>query len=143
MRARAVVPAKRDQPLAGLGALLAVDRDVGVAEPVDALELVADEEELAAGHEVDQLALEPVRVLELVDEHVGEPLPVGLGQVGSGAQEIAGPQLEVGEVDQAAGVLQVAVGGIEEHAAAARARARSAAASSSRAACSSSASASL
>ena len=49
VRTRAMVPAKRDQLVPRRGPLLAVDRDVGVAEPVDALELVADEEELAAG----------------------------------------------------------------------------------------------
>ena len=115
VRTRAMVPAKRDQLVPRRGPLLAVDRDVGVAEPVDALELVADEEELAAGDEVDQLALKPVRVLELVDEHVREPLAVRLGQVGPGEQEVARAELEVGEVHQAARVLQVAVGRVEQH----------------------------
>ena len=86
-----------------------------MAEPVDALELIADEEELAAGDKVDQLALEPVRVLELVDEHVGEPLAVRLRQVGPGEQKVARAELEVGEVHQAARVLQVAVRRVEQH----------------------------
>ena len=115
VRTRAMVPAKRDELIPRRGPLLAVDRDVGVAEPIDALELVADEEELAAGDEVDQLALKPVRVLELVDEHVREPLAVRLGQVGPGEQEVARAELEVGEVHQAARVLQVAVRRVEQH----------------------------
>ena len=67
---------------AGLGlgpvAALAEDVEVGVAEPVDRLQLVADDHQLglAAAQRLDQTQLEPVRVLELVDEDVAEPGPV-------------------------------------------------------------------
>src|SRR5262249_58087194 len=66
--ARAVVRGQR-QPLRRSLAPGAKDVDVRVAERVDRLELVADEEQILpvpAGKEVDQLALERVRVLELV-----------------------------------------------------------------------------
>src|SRR5205085_761428 len=53
-------------------ATLLEDLDVGVQEAVDRLELVADEEELVARDQVDQLALQPVRVLELVDADLAE-----------------------------------------------------------------------
>ena len=50
---------------------LAEHLDVGVAEAVDRLELVADEEHVLragpAAQQVDDVALQPVRVLELVD----------------------------------------------------------------------------
>ena len=55
----------------GLAPLLE-DLDVGVPEAVDRLELVADEEEVVARDQVDQLALEAVRVLELVDADLAE-----------------------------------------------------------------------
>ena len=51
---------------------LAEDLDVRVAETVDRLELVADEEDFLARDEIDQLALEPVGVLELVHEDRGK-----------------------------------------------------------------------
>ncbi len=43
------------------------DRHVGVAEAVDRLQLVADEEHVVAVERVDELQLQPVGVLELVD----------------------------------------------------------------------------
>ena len=70
LRARAVVADERESSALGL-APLAEDLNVRVPEPIDRLELVADEEEPGLCRtlcdEVDQLALEPVRVLELVD----------------------------------------------------------------------------
>src|SRR5206468_3660552 len=68
LRPRAVVARQRQQ-LLRLRAPLAEDGDVSVAEAVDRLELVTDEEELRRGtaQQVDELALQAVRVLELVD----------------------------------------------------------------------------
>ena len=63
---RAVVLGQRKHA-AALAPTGAEDVDVGVAKAIDRLELVADEEELAGGEEVDELALEPIRVLKLVD----------------------------------------------------------------------------
>ena len=62
--------------------LLAVDLDVRVAEAVDRLELVADEEQarIRAAQLLDQPQLEAVRVLELVDHEVGELLAVAISQ---------------------------------------------------------------
>ena len=76
---RAVVLRQREDA-ARLRAPLAEDPDVGVAEAVDRLELVPDEEELVhaglsrldAREQVDELALEPVRVLELVHHERAE-----------------------------------------------------------------------
>ena len=73
----AVVLGEREHAARGF-APLAKDLDVGVAEAVDGLELVADEEQLLARQRVDQLALEPVRVLELVDQHLPEPPALAL-----------------------------------------------------------------
>ena len=71
--ARAVVPRERQQ-LLRLCAPLAEDADVCMPEAVDRLELVADEEELGVrgAQQVDELALEAVRVLELVDHDRAE-----------------------------------------------------------------------
>ena len=49
--------------------------------------------------EVDQLALEPVRVLELVDHDHAEPQPRRLADVVVVAEEVAGCELEILEVD--------------------------------------------
>ena len=69
LRARAVARARSLAPLAE-------DLDVRVPEAVDRLELVSDEEPLAVsarrGDEVDQLALQTIRVLELVDHDRAE-----------------------------------------------------------------------
>ncbi len=56
LRPGAVV-ARQGEHAARLGPPLPEDGDVGVAEPVDRLELVADEEEVVTRDEVDQLAL--------------------------------------------------------------------------------------
>ena len=96
---RAVVLGEGQHSARGLAAL-AEDLDVGVAEAVDRLELVADEEEILGRQQVDQLALEPVRVLELVDEDGAEApaLPLADGRVV--AEEVAGVQLQVFEVER-------------------------------------------
>ena len=114
--ARAVVLGEREDA-AGLLPPLAEDLDVGVAEAVDGLELVADEEELlvlrALGEQVDDLALEPVRVLELVDHDRAEPPALPLPDPGVVPQEVAGSELEVLEVERRLAVLRRAVGAAE------------------------------
>ncbi len=101
----------RQPPHAGLAEprpALAEDRHVGVAEAVDRLELVADREQVVALERLEHVELEPVRVLELVDHDQLEPLgPRGAG--GGVGEQVAHPQLEVGEVDRGAGGL----GGVE------------------------------
>ena len=72
-------------------------------ESVDGLELVPDREDvgqLGMGEEVDELALQPVGVLELVDHHEPETHLHGLANVSSIAQEVARGELEILEVDR-------------------------------------------
>ena len=95
---------------------LAEDRHVGMTEPVDRLELVADDEEIAALdrlEQVEQLRLQAVRVLELVDHDGAEPLPLALPDLRVVPEEIAGAELEVLEVERGLAVLRVRVGGRE------------------------------
>src|SRR5207245_2295591 len=72
---------------------LAEHLDVRMPEPVDRLELVADEEHFLlarpAGEEVDQLALQPIRVLELIDHHGPEPELLAGANRGVVAQKVA------------------------------------------------------
>ena len=79
--ARPVV-ARQRQTLRRRLAPLAEHLDVGVPEAVDRLELVADEEDVArarpAAQQVDDVALQAVRVLELVDHDRAEPQLLGL-----------------------------------------------------------------
>ena len=76
--ARAVAPRQR-QARRGALAPRAEELDVGVAEAVDGLARVADEDPLAVGPDerVEQPALQAVRVLELVHEHEVEALAHG------------------------------------------------------------------
>ena len=99
----------------GTGPPLAEDLHVGVAEAVDRLELVADEEPLRVrpGQQVDELALEPVRVLELVDHDRAEAQPLALAQALVVAQQVAGVQLEILEVERRLAVLRRCVLGGE------------------------------
>ncbi len=100
LRPRAVVAREREQVLRLLAAL-AEDLEIRVAEPVDRLELVADGEDLGVirvRDEVDQLALEPVRVLELVDHDHPEAELRRLTNSAVVAQQIAGRELEILEV---------------------------------------------
>src|ERR1700757_5284270 len=85
-----VVERERERLLDGL-APLAEDLHVGVAEAVDRLELVADEEELGLGgpEQVDDLRLEAVRVLELVDEDRAEAPLLALAELRLRAEEVA------------------------------------------------------
>ena len=110
---RAVVLRQREHA-ADLLAPLAEDLDVRVPEAVDRLELVADEEDLGVllGEQVDQLALQPVRVLELVDHDRAEAPALALADLGVLAQELARQQLEILEVERRLAVLRLAVGAV-------------------------------
>ena len=102
LRAGAIVAAECQQVL-GLCPALAEDLDIGVPEAVDRLELVADGEDLGrlgVRSELDQLALEAVRVLELVDHDEPEPQPDGVANGLVVAKQVARRELEVLEVDR-------------------------------------------
>ena len=117
LRPRAVVLRQRQHGRRDR-ATLAEHRDVGVAEPVDRLELVADDEQVtlgAGGEEVEELRLEAVRVLELVDHHRAEPLALALPDRGHVSQQVARTQLEVLEVERRLGVLRLGVRLCERH----------------------------
>src|SRR5262249_53487352 len=105
--ARAVVRGQR-QPLRGRLAPGAEDVDVRVAERVDRLELVADEEQVLLGparEEVDQLALERVRVLELVDHDRAEAQLLRLADAHVVGKEIPREELQVLEVERRLALL--------------------------------------
>ena len=101
---RAVVLGQREHAAGGL-APLAEDLDVRVPEPVDGLELVPHEEQVFGGEQVDQLALEPVRVLELVHEHGAEAPALALADLGLVAEQVPGGQLQILEVQRGLGGL--------------------------------------
>ena len=107
-RARAVVPRQRQNTRGALSPL-AKDAHIGVAESVDRLELVSDEEHFAlAGtrsERVDQLALQSVRVLELVDHDRAETQLFALADRRLVPQEVARTQLQVLEVEGRLAVL--------------------------------------
>ena len=98
---RAVVSRQRQQ-LCRLRAARTEYADVSVPEAVDRLELVADEEELGVrgAQQVDEVALEAVRVLELVDHDRAEAEALALADRLVVAQQIARVQLEVLEVER-------------------------------------------
>ncbi len=88
-----------------------------MAEGVDRLELVADVEDLLldpGGDEIDEVALERVRVLELVDHDRAEPQLLGLSHPRVRGEEIAGEQLQVLEVERRLALLGGAVLGGEQ-----------------------------
>jgi hypothetical protein len=105
LRARAVVLGQGEHAAGGF-APLAEDLDVRVPEPVDRLELVADEEQVLRGKQVDQLALEAVRVLELVDQHRAEAPALALADRRLVAEQVARGELEVLEVERRLGRLR-------------------------------------
>src|SRR5204863_7735798 len=116
LRARAVV-GSQGQPLRRRLAPRAEDVDVCVAERIDRLELVADEEDVllrAAGEQVDQLALERVRVLELVDHDRPEAQLLRFADARVVREEIAREQLQVFEVECRLALLARRVLGCEE-----------------------------
>ena len=110
---RAVVLRQREHA-ADLLAALPEDLDVRMAEAVDRLELVADEEDLGVlvREQVDELALEPVRVLELVDHDRAEAPALALADLGVLAQQLAREQLQVLEVERRLAVLGLPVGAV-------------------------------
>ena len=110
---RAVVLRQREHA-ADLLAALAEDLDVRMPEAVDRLELVADEEDLGVlvREQVDELALEPVRVLELVDHDRAEAPALALADLGVVAQQLTREQLQVLEVERRLAVLGLPVGAV-------------------------------
>ena len=105
--ARAVVE-RQGQQRVGRLAPLPEDGHVRVPEAVDRLELVTDEEDLGrgAGEQVDELALEPVRVLELVDHDRGEAELLALADLLVVAEQVARAELEILEVERRLAVLR-------------------------------------
>ena len=105
---RAVILLQLDQVL---DAELALERahvaDVGAAERVDALVVVADGEQRAAdllavaGQQFEQVVLQVVGVLELVDQDVLEARLVMLAQRLVALQQLEGAQQQLGEIDHA------------------------------------------
>ena len=77
--------------------------DVGAAEGVDGLAVVADDHDgaVSCGHEVDDFALDGVGVLELIDEEVVEAALECLADVVVFAEEAAPEDEEVVEVGDA------------------------------------------
>ena len=97
---------------AGCRAALPEHSHVGVAEAVDRLELVADDEEVSPGplrEEVEQLGLETVRVLKLVDHDRAEALARALADLLVAAEQIARTELEILEVECSFARLRLAV----------------------------------
>jgi hypothetical protein len=95
-----------------------------VSEAVDGLELVPDEEELLhalpaaggprpVGDEIDQLALQRVRVLKLVDHDGAETERLALTDLIVAAQEVACGELEILEVERRFPGLGVGVRALE------------------------------
>ena len=82
-----------------------------MAESVDRLELVADEEQPRIGppERADQAELQGVGVLELVDQQVAELLAVALAHPLVAGQKRYGLQLKILEVEGRAGGLQALV----------------------------------
>jgi hypothetical protein len=83
--------------------------DVGAAESVDRLEVVADGEKVVVDDQVEDVALQTVRVLKLVDEHVVESLARSLAKPGPAAKQVARMELEVVEVERRALRLELRV----------------------------------
>ena len=110
----AVVAGQRQQRLRPRPPL-AEDLHVRVAEAVDGLELVPDEEPLGVrpGQQIDELALESVGVLELVDHDRTEAQPLTLAQRLVVAEQVAGVQLQILEVERRLALLRGRVLGRE------------------------------
>ena len=105
---RAVVLLELDQAHGELGCCeVALEvlhvRDVGAAERVDRLVVVADREHggVRPCQRAQPLVLEQVRVLELVDEQVREAPAVVLAKVVALREELVAAQQELGEVHDA------------------------------------------
>ena len=89
---------------------VAEETDVGMAEAVDRLELVADGEQVVALERVQDLHLPRVGVLELVDHHELEALGPGPPQPDVARQQRARLDLQVVEVQRPALTLGRGVG---------------------------------
>ena len=97
-------------------AALAKDLEIGVPEAVDRLELVAHGEdlgEIGVRNEVDELALQPVRVLELVHHDQPEPQLGRLTDSRVVPEQVARRELQVLEVDGRLATLRRRVLGAE------------------------------
>ncbi len=81
-----------------------------MAEGVDRLQLVAHRAGVVARHQLEQLELQGVGVLELVDHDALEALAIAGGDAGLADEQVAREQLEVVEVDAAASALGRRVG---------------------------------
>ncbi len=105
-RRRAEAAAEREHRglLGGAAALAAEALEVGAAEGVDRLELVADREQpaLRSAQRRDQPDLQRARVLELVDEQMVEALALGPGDGVGAGEQLEAEQLQVVEVDSRA-----------------------------------------
>ena len=114
---RAVVPRKREA-LRSRCPALTEHGDIGVAEAVDRLELVTDIEHVGvltvAAQQVDDVALEAVRVLELVDHDLPEAELLELPDRSVVAQEVTHEQLEVLEVEDRFTSLRLLVRSCEQ-----------------------------
>ncbi len=110
LRPRAVVARQRQQRLGG-SPPFAKHLHIRVPEAVDRLELVADEEDLGSrpGQQIHEVALQAVRVLELVDHDRAEAELFPLAQVGTLLQELARTQLQILEVESRLAVLRLVV----------------------------------
>ncbi len=87
-------------------ATLAEDLDLGVAEAVDRLQLVADREEVVVLQQPQQRELAAVGVLELVHHQELDALRPPAAHPIVTLQQIASAQLEVVEVECRAGALE-------------------------------------
>ena len=117
LRPRAVVACQGKQRRR-LCAPLAEDLEIGMPESIDGLELVTDREDLGqvvVSDEVDELALEPVRILELVHHDHPEPQSSRLTHRRDVPKEIACGELQVLEVDDGLTALRRCVLGAEAH----------------------------
>ena len=85
-----------------------------MAKTVDRLELVADEKEVPVvvptSEQVEELRLQPVRVLELVDHDRAKALLLSLADPRVVAQQVARAQLQILEVERRLAVLRLRVG---------------------------------
>ena len=104
MRVAAKVVGEREAGAARIefGAAGAEETDIGVAEAVDGLELVAYGEEVLALQRAKNGELARVGVLELVDHEQLETLRPGRAHISALAQESAAEKLEVVEIKPAA-----------------------------------------
>ena len=89
--------------------------DVGAAEGVDRLVVVADREDrvVRPGEQLQPAVLQPVGVLELVDQDVAEAPLVVLAQDLVARQQLVAAQQQLGEIDHAFALALLVVGRVE------------------------------